>query len=373
MKSICYVTYQSFPSLKANTIQTMANLKYMVKNGYHVELIFPLREKFSSDNLNELKSFYNFTEDIKITGIKHSYPFGKIKFLEKIFFLFSHMAWSKKIVKEIQKVNTHSTSFMTRSEWIAYYLSKYELNVVYECHQSSKIKSFLIPFILKSKKSNIIFLNELLCKSFNIKNKHKKQINVLHNGVDTEFFQKGINMEKNSLVFVGNLLRFNKDRNVQFLIELFKNNPSLSQYKLKIIGGPEDERLKLDKQIFESNLQNKIKTFGPLNRKDTILEIQKSQIGLLINKSDNSHSTHFTSPLKYFEYLYGGLKIVAVDFPAHRNLPFSEKILFFSEDNQKEFIDCLKNSQNTISFAKNKLNTVSLDYRAKKIIEIIET
>ena len=33
MPKICYLTYQSFPSEKANTIQTISNLKYFVKNG----------------------------------------------------------------------------------------------------------------------------------------------------------------------------------------------------------------------------------------------------------------------------------------------------------------------------------------------------
>ena len=58
MPKICYLTYQSFPSEKANTIQTISNLKYFVKNGYDVELIFPLREKNSSDNFEDLKKYF---------------------------------------------------------------------------------------------------------------------------------------------------------------------------------------------------------------------------------------------------------------------------------------------------------------------------
>ena len=39
MSNICYITYQSFPSSKANTIQTMANLKYLIKNGNEVRIV----------------------------------------------------------------------------------------------------------------------------------------------------------------------------------------------------------------------------------------------------------------------------------------------------------------------------------------------
>ena len=101
---------------------------------------------------------------------------------EKMFFIFSHAAWSRKIVKRVNKVYDLNTLFITRSEWVAYFLSKCKLNLVYECHQSSKIKSLLIPLIVKNKKSKVIFLNELLCESFNLEKEFNPQINVLHNG-----------------------------------------------------------------------------------------------------------------------------------------------------------------------------------------------
>ena len=53
----------------------------------------------------------------------------------------------------------------------------------------------------------------------------------------------------------------------------------------------------------------------------------KSGIGILINTDLNIHSTRYTSPLKYFEYLAAGLKILAVDYEAHRK-PFAENISF---------------------------------------------
>ena len=56
--------------------------------------------------------------------------------------------------------------------------------------------------------------------------------------------------------------------------------------------------------------------------------LKESEIGLLINSSKNKHSVKFTSPLKYFEYLAADLKIVAVDFESHRELPFI--LIFYS-------------------------------------------
>ena len=51
---LIYLTYQSFPSLKANTIQTIDNLNYLSKY-FEVDLVFPLRDKNSSDDMNVLK------------------------------------------------------------------------------------------------------------------------------------------------------------------------------------------------------------------------------------------------------------------------------------------------------------------------------
>ena len=59
MNNITYVTYQTFPAETANSIQTMANIKYMIRHGIDVSLVFPLREKTSTDNAEKLKKFYS--------------------------------------------------------------------------------------------------------------------------------------------------------------------------------------------------------------------------------------------------------------------------------------------------------------------------
>ena len=59
----------------------------------------------------------------------------------------------------------------------------------------------------------------------------------------------------------------------------------------------------------------------------------------MINSETNLHSTKYTSPLKYFEYLYAGLSVVAVDYKAHRILPYSESISFFNSNNKSNFIN----------------------------------
>ena len=80
-----------------------------------------------------------------------------------------------------------------------------------------------------------------------------------------------------------------------------------------------------------------IKVIGRKNREAAINEIKKSEIGLLINSNANEHSTKYTSPLKYFEYLAAELKILTVDFNSHRKLPFADNIVFFKDKDFKSF------------------------------------
>ena len=91
----------------------------------------------------------------------------------------------------------------------------------------------------------------------------------------------------------------------------------------------------------------------------------------MINSSSNIHSTSYTSPLKYFEYLAAGLKIIAVDFPSHRNLPFSENIEFYQEDDLESFVSAIKKLEDISVSNSEILRFISLDTRAKKIIDFL--
>ena len=121
-QEICYLTYQSFPAETANSLQTISNIKYLVKNGVDVELIFPLREK-SNESVEIIKEHYSTEEDFQSDGVKHFLPFGRINILEGLFFHISHFLWSYFVVTfKIKK--TDERNFITRSDWILYFLSK---------------------------------------------------------------------------------------------------------------------------------------------------------------------------------------------------------------------------------------------------------
>ena len=360
-KILHYITYQTFPADTANSLQTISNLKYFVKNNYEVNLYFPLREKNSSKELENIQKKYNFNEIINVFGSSHPYPFGKLHFFTRFFYHLSHFLWARKTSKNFTDVQNKGDYFLTRSDWVLYFLSKKNLNIIFECHQYSKLRNYIFKKVSRLNNVKIIYLNELIKKEFNTT--PQKSL-ILASGVDKELFQNIPKNKKieNKIVFVGNLLRFGKQRNIEKIFSVFQN---LEEFSLTIIGGPTSESDRLKNIVRKLNLSN-VTIRGRLSRQETINEILSSSYGLLIN-SDDKHSRLFTSPLKYFEYLAADLKVIAVNFPSHNLLPEQSNIYYFENDD----LDSLKQSIYRASenrFIDVDIEKYSLNNRVKQII-----
>ena len=371
-KELIYLTYQTFPSEVANTIQTIDNLKYFTRNNYKVKLIFPLRSKTSTDNLALLKKYYGFNDEIIFEGVKHNLPFGKLNFGEKYLFIISHYFWSKKVCKRFNLKENNNAQFFTRSDWIFYFLSKKGLNIIFECHQLSKIRKWVLKNSIDNPGAKIIFLNEKLLEDSGINKKtFSKKIRIIPNGVDESLFSHVDNKKRNEIIFSGNLQRFNESRGLEFIINTFLNKNMPQEYRLKVIGGPSSEVKKLKEYVSKLGLTNKIEFLGRLDRNSTIKNLEKGDIGLLINSSKNLHSINYSSPLKYFEYLFAELKIVGVNFPSHKALPFAENISFFNENNEESFINSIKNTSKSKALKRAELKSITMESRVNEIISLI--
>jgi len=365
LKTLNYITYQTFPASTANSLQTISHLNHFSLKGWRVRLFFPLRERGSTDNVDELNSFYQIDRNIEVNGIKHPYPFGKIKVLEKFMYSISHYLWCRNFIKN--GLNLSSEEFyMTRSDWIAYYLAKSGNNVIFEIHNYSRTRNYVLRKISKFENIKLIFLTEELRNSFSdIPSRYE----ITPSGVDESLFQEVSNKDLD-VVFVGNLKRFGQSRNIDFLIRVFSENSELQNIKLTVVGGPSEEVERLKKLLNKDSTN--IDFVGSLNRKETIAYVQRAKVGVLINSSASVHSLKYTSPLKYFEYLYAGLNVVAVDFESHHELPESNNIYFYKENDTLDFstkiISALEDEPKAIDKTK-----ITMSTRVDKIIHLFNT
>ena len=366
-KPLHYITFQNFPMFSANTIVSMKTVSYFKKTGYDVSLIFPGREKIKPDN-NEILDFYNIKEEINIVRTAYFLPFGKINFLNKFSFILSHFIWSLFIFIKylLSNKNLKDILFYTRSNWIFYFFSRKNLTIIFECHKYSKSTNIIFKLLKNKKNSGYVFQNTRLLESFELSDAQIENMIVYPSAYDESDFED-LNNSKNDkeVIFIGRFSRFNEDRNLKFLIDAFSNE-ELREYKLRIIGGPKKLGDKLREDVHRYNISNvEILDYIP---QDKLMKLLSSHsVGILINSSNDKHSKFHTSPVKYFEYIRSGLKVMAIDFEAHRALPYSNLIYFFKEGDTLEFIQKLKEANNNKSVMYKNVDQYSYGKRIEYI------
>lgn len=360
-KKLVYMTYQSFPAQTANSIQTMTHIKYFSKLGYDVSLIFPMRNKESNANLHKLQKYYEFTNPFKPIGTIHPLPFKKIQFLEKFMYIVSHFLWSYFTVRKYVKLH-RGCYFFTRSEWIFYFLSKQKEKVIYECHQLSKIKKILIQSSIKAENSKIIFVNPFIIKDLGLNEDSK--VTVLASAFDEEVFtNSNVEPKTERIIYAGSVSRFGKSRGLESLIDGL-SNLNISEFQL-VIASNDDLSAELINLI--NNKKLNIEYHQNLSRTALADLYNSCTLGLLINNK-SEHAERFTSPLKYFEYIASGLKVVASDSKSHRILPYQECINYFDFSKSSSFIDAINIAINSEQPTYDAIQQYSMSQRALKIL-----
>ena len=341
-------------------------LENFSKKNIQVKLIYPKRGKLDFRKDTFFK-FYNIENKFEISQLAHKLPFNYFNYFEKISFVLSSFIWSYYSVKKVMKNVSNDEILMTRTHWILFFLSKYKNLTVFECHKFSKINNFIFLRLRKKENIVIVFTNKKLKESFSLSNALEKKSIILESSFEERLFKDFktySNKRKNKVVFVGQLLRFNKSRDLKFVIDAFREK-ELENFELIIIGGPNEAI----KNLRKSSGKN-VKFLGHISNKEAIKEMESAEIGVLINDK-NQHSLMHTSPIKYFEYLRAGLKVLAVDFESHENLPLKENIYYFENKNLNSFKDTLIKARNEKFVRNPDLEKFSYSYRANKLINHI--
>ena len=361
-KNLTYITYQVFPNEKANTLQTIRMLESMSSYGLNVKLIFPDRENRFKD-AESVNNFYNVKSKFTIETVKHFLPFNRTRYFEKFNFIFSSFFWSLYAVFKVTKNQLNEEIFMTRTSWILYFLNKKNKITIFECHKYSKIDQLVFNNLKNEKNTLIIFTNKALKETFYLSKILSNNSIILESAFDErQFKDREITKIEKNIVFIGRLLRFGKQRNIDFLIKAFSDR-RLREFKLNIVGGPNVLLNGIKKELNSDN----VKLLGHLSHDQAIDLLIESEIGILINP-DDEHSNKYTSPIKYFEYERGRVKTCSSNVSAHRNLPIQDNIYYFEKDDLESFIiSILKASKN--SFIPNKkISEFSYESRVQKLM-----
>ncbi len=95
---------------------------------------------------------------------------------------------------------------------------------------------------------------------------------------------------------------------LDFLLEVFGELLSTGQQAKLVLIGDGPERLKIETQVNQLNLQNKVSFIGAVSPKELPSYLKNFDIGVMPNSND------YGSPMKIFEYMAAGVPVVAPDY-----------------------------------------------------------
>ncbi len=356
MKKLVYIANLRLPTEKAYGIQIAKTCEAMADLGCSVMLLCPFRISKIKD---EFFSYY---------GIRRNFVFKKIfaldfylpGFLNKI--SFGAKSLCSALVLVLHALVGGADIFYTRDEPIAYVLSFFRKNIVFESHRfSNKRKIFYSRF--KKINLKIIVISQGLKDDFINFGIEDQNILIARDGVDLSLFDVDISKEearkkynlpldKKIVMYSGHLFEW-KGAGVLLEAANISDKRQATEDKLLFVfvGGTD-----YDIQKFRQKAKglNNILILGhkPYERIPSLLKA--ADILVLPNSSKEEISNRYTSPLKLFEYMASQRPIIASDLPSIREVLDENTGYFFKPDNAPSLVSVVDQVINNEPEARDK-------------------
>lgn len=374
---ILYLTFGTFPSAAAHSVNTIKMCEALAKSEYEVTLVADARKREK-----DIFEFYRIKYPFRIKRMK----LFKIRFLGRILFLMKAYFFSKKNAPDV---------LYTRDIFNAFLAKISRLPFIYEIHEISDtslrkiiFKSILSSYDLKS----VVFISEKLKETLMSEMgnlfENIKQV-VAHDGVDLEDFdfelsqaemRRSLNLPENAFIagYTGSLF---EGRGLDIILKL---GSALKDVTFVLVGG-EGKYLKvLERKVNDLQLGNIItKGFVPhkmiplyLSSYDILLMPYQTEV---LHRQRKHDTALYMSPLKMFEYMAAGKPIVASSIPVLEEvLQNKVNALLVEPDDIDEWIESIRRLKEEKEIAsqigkqaKEDVKRYSWDMRVKKIVSNI--
>jgi glycosyltransferase involved in cell wall biosynthesis len=233
------------------------------------------------------------------------------------------------------------------------------------------------------KLENYVFsnVNGLVCITPTLSSEIKKVFpncvknhNILPVGFNKKFLDiKNESVKKYDIIYSGS---FSKWKGLDVLIGAI----SIIKHKYKInvsavlIGASDLTRQQYINQAKELGVSNNIEIINKVEHKKIYNYIAQSKVGVLSNNYD-ADGLLFTSPLKLYEYLGSGLKVVVSRLPSIES-SIGESLVYYAvpENSQsfaKEIIKALRDEDFNVQVRKDFAKNYTWESRANKFLQFI--
>jgi glycosyltransferase involved in cell wall biosynthesis len=324
------------PTEKAHGIQIMKTCESIAMHGLRVVLLTPIRKNKMKENPF---SFYNVIENFSIVKV-WSLDFINSPVFKKFFFnlqTFTFYLSAKKYIKR-----EHFEIFYTRDLFFAMMLSKKHKNVFYEVHTLPKRPS--IKYLKTWKRvKGIIVISESIKNDLVKFGVDKNKIMLARDAVDLNKFnviekrnesrkRLQLPINKKIALYTGHLYEWKG-------ADIFaKSAPKLSDIDFYVVGGTDSDVSKFKKRYNFPNLH----VVGWQKHDDIPYWLNSADVLVLPNSSKERISSHYTSPMKMFEYMASGKPIVASNLKSIREVLNRKNALLVKSDDENSLCNGIK-------------------------------
>ena len=334
---IIYIANVRIPTEKAYGYQICKMCEEFSSQGVEVQLWVPARD--TGQIKDDAFFFYSLKNNFIIKKIDSSdfYKYlespGKFLFWLQSFWFLSYLIFIK-----IDK----SAIIYTRDAEINWIFRLRGYQTVFEAHNWPN-KNWLYKFLI-GRDTKVVAIARGLRDLFLKNNWLDGKILVAPDGVDLAKFDIDLSREqarnklnlpldKKIILYIGHLYEWKGAQDLVEAAALLDGN-----YLTVFVGGV-DSDVTIFKEKNKALIENgKIVVYRHQPREAMPRWLKAADILVLPNKSREKISSHFTSPLKLFEYMASQRPIVASDLPSIREILNEKNCLFFKSDNAKDLV-----------------------------------
>lgn len=355
---ILYLSNNRFPTEKAHGLQIAKMCEAFMKQDHDVLLIVPQRKQ--PFEIGTAKEFYGLKKEIHIKRIwnldfllSRIIPRTIAYFLQSFSFALSFAVRRWKYKKYVIYSRTFLPLIGYNGKWF------------FEAH--SFPKSFLGKFtqrVLLRNAQGLVCISEGLAKKYG--SIYSGEILIAHDGVDMNLFGKSKKSTgKKIVLYTGSPY---KEKGV---LTLAKACEDLDDATCLFLGGNKNES---EFKHLQKVAKNSI-VLPYVRHTEVPKYIAQADLLVIPNSAKDRVFSEDTSPLKLFEYMASGKKILASDVPAIKAILNEKMAWFFKADNaqdlQKKIMVALNSKENKGKLAAREALKYSWTERAKEILAFL--